>query len=459
MNGSQLPLLQTAVPGPSVAAWMERLAAVECPAITARRSGRAAAGATDPILWAEARGANVLDTDGNRFVDLTAGFGVAAVGHAHPKVVETITAQAGRLIHGMGDLFPTREKILLAERLAARTPGRLQHSIFGCNGADAVEAAIKTAVIATGRHRVLGFHNSYHGLSHGALSVSGYRDGFRLPFAGRIGASDLRLPYASCRACPLGDTYPGCGQRCLTYLDHLLASATSGAGDIAAIIVEPMQVRGGFHLPPEGWLTELRRVTRARGILLIFDEVFTGFGRTGRWFAADHEGVEPDLLVVGKSLAGGLPLSACLGLPEVMEAWGATKGEAIHTSTFIGHPLACATALTTLDIIEEEGLVARSEALGAKLLSDLREAVGSHPAVADIRGRGLLVGVELQRDGKPWAGGGVAAMQAMLERGFLLCPAGAAAEVASFHPPLVVTEEQLEAAVAAFAGWLATVQA
>ena len=250
MNGSQLPLLQTAVPGPSVAAWMERLAAVECPAITARRSGRAAAGATDPILWAEARGANVLDTDGNRFVDLTAGFGVAAVGHAHPKVVETITSQAGRLIHGMGDLFPTREKILLAERLAARTPGRLQHSIFGCNGADAVEAAIKTAVIATGRPRVLGFHNSYHGLSHGALSVGGYRDGFRLPFAARIGASDLRLPYASCRACPLGDTYPGCGQRCLTYLDHLLASATSGAGDIAAIIVEPMQVRGGFHLPP-----------------------------------------------------------------------------------------------------------------------------------------------------------------------------------------------------------------
>jgi 4-aminobutyrate aminotransferase-like enzyme len=455
MLGVELPHLVCTPPGPVCVRWMERLAAVECPAITARRSGRAAAGARDPIVWAQARGANVVDADGNRYVDLTAGFGVAAVGHAHPRVVEAAQRQLATLVHGMGDLFPTREKILLAERLAALTPGPLQHSIFGCNGADAVEAAIKTAVIATGRPRVLGFSDGYHGLSHGALSVSGYRDGFRAPFAARVAGSDLRLPYGNCGDCALLDTHPGCQLRCLGYTERLLSSVTAGADGVAAVIVEPIQTRGGIVCPPAGWLRRLRDLTSELGVLLIVDEIYTGFGRTGLWFACEREGVIPDILCVGKAMGGGFPVSACIGTPAVMDAWGATRGEAIHTSTFLGNPLGCAMALAAIDALETEGLVGRAAELGERLVTALEQRVGGHRRVAGIRGEGLLVGVELSDEyGDPWAGGGVAAMQGMMERGFLVSPAGARAEVVSWTPPFVITEEQLDAAVEAFGAWL-----
>lgn len=452
--GKLLPKLVTPPPGPQSSAWVNRLAEVECPAITARRSRRAERGGRDPIVWAEARGANVVDADGNRYVDLSAGFAVASVGHRHPKVVEAARAQLDTLVHAMGDLYPSREKILLGERLAERAPGALQKSIFGLNGGDAVEAALKSAVVATGRSRVLAFEGGYHGMSLGALGVSGYRASFRAPFAG-MARQEVRLPYPTTGACPVGRGDACCDQSCLRWVERVLTSDVAGGEDVAALIVEPIQGRGGDIVPPQGWLKELRRITREAGVLLILDEIYTGFGRTGAWFACEDEGVVPDLLVVGKGLGGGAPLSACIGTPEVMEAWGEAQGEAIHTSTFLGHPLSCAMALATLDVIEAEGLVARSRALGDAALAELRGTLAGHPRVAEVRGRGLMIGVALlDEEGAPWAGGGVQAMHGLLSEGFLVAPSGPLGDVLSLSPPLVIDEAQWRAGLDAVQRWV-----
>lgn len=449
------PALVTEVPGQQARAWVKRLADVECPAITARRDQRReSVGADDPIVWAAARGSHVLDTDGNLLVDLAGGFAVALVGHAHPKVVEAVQAQAGRLLHGMGDLFPTREKILLGEALAKRAPGDLQQSLLGLNGSDAVEAAIKTACIATGRHRVLAFHGGYHGMSLGALGVSGYRDSFRSPFRGQI-QQELRLPYATCHACPLGLEHPSCALACAHFVEQWLDNDCAGTNDIAALIVEPLQGRGGDVLPPKGWLPAIAESCRKRGILLIADEIYTGCGRTGRFWACDHEAVVPDLLVTGKALGGGLPISACIGSREVMGAWGASQGEAIHTSTFLGHPLACAAAMATLGVIDDEGLVDRAATLGDHLLHGLRARLQGHPRVADIRGRGLMIGVALQQaSGEAWAGGGVAAMEGLLRQGWLTAPSGPRGDVLSLSPAATLPLSLADRALDAIEAWV-----
>jgi 4-aminobutyrate aminotransferase-like enzyme len=457
MLGMLLPDIQRA-PGAETRAWVDRLAATECPAITARRSRRARSeGGRDPIVWVEARGANVVDVEGNRYVDLSSGFGAAAIGHRHPKVVEAIHNQADRLVHAMGDLFPSREKILLGEKLAALTPGDLGVSILGLGGADAVEAAIKTAVIATGRKRVLAFSGGYHGLSLGALGVSGYRSGFREPFGPLASATELRLPYADCRACLLGLEPETCGLACAGYVERLLDSAVSGAEDVAALIVEPIQGRGGVIVPPDGWLRRIREWTQARGVVLILDEIYTGWGRTGAWFACEHDAIVPDVMCVGKAMGGGVPIGAAIGTPAIMEAWGEARGEAIHTSTFLGNPLACAAACAALEVMETEVMVDRAAGNGAMLRRMLQEAIGGHRRVLEIRGRGSMLGVALADElGKPWAGGGVTAMHALLDRGFIASPSGPDGDVLALSPPYVATTDQLELAVDAIAAWLDT---
>lgn len=468
--GALLPEIQRP-PGAATRAWIDRLAAVECPAITSRRSRRGADnGGRDPIVWAEAVGANVVDVEGNRYVDLSSGFGVAGIGHRHPKVVEAVRAQSDRLVHAMGDLFPSQEKITLGERIAERTPGDLQHSILGANGGDAIEAAIKSAMVATGKSRVLAFGAGYHGMSLGALGVSGYRDAFRRPFSGFAGAVELRLPFPSAFGSafdpPSGPTgivgdaqHVAIGEASLRFIRHLLAHDTNGAEDIAGILVEPIQGRGGILAPPPGWLPGLRALTEELGIALIFDEIYTGWGRTGDRFACDHEGVVPDILCIGKAMGGGVPISACVGRPWVMHAWGESAGEGIHTSTFLGNPLNCAAANAALDVIESEDMVGRSARLGARMREALIAAIDDSPRVAALRGRGSMLGVALQRaDGSTWPGGGVQAMYGLLERGFITSPSGAAGEVIGLSPPFVLTDEQADAAVDAIADWLRQAQ-
>ena len=426
--GTALPLLTTPVPGPAGRPLIDLLAAHECPAITARRARRAESTGIDqdPIVWQRALGANVWDPDGNRFVDLTAGFGVASAGQSNPLVVARVTAQLQTHVHGMGDAFPGRARIELAAALARVLPGALDQVLFGSSGSDAVEAALKTAVIATGRSRIVAFEGSYHGLSLGGLTVSHYKAPFRDPFAAILGPTADWVPF-------------GCDE------PTLVAALDPPP---AAILVEPIQGRGGGRTAPPAWFEMLRRVCDAHDVVLIFDEVFTGFGRAGALVQAgtDHVGrVVPDLLCIGKGMTSGFPLSACVGTPAVMAHWGHSAGEAIHTSTFLGHPIGCAAALAVLELVEQHGLLDRGQQLGDHMGQTLGALVDRHPgALVGVRGRGAMRGLHVR--------GGISRTlplcRALLAEGWIVLPAGTEGEVISFTPALTLTRSQWDAALA-----------
>ena len=408
------PELRTAVPGPRSLALAERLAHAEGPDVTCMSPA--------PIAWERAAGANVWDVDDNRFVDLGGGFGVANVGHAHPRVVAAVAEQAGTLLHTMGDVYPAAVKVELLEALAARFPGGgPARTVLGSSGADAVEIALKTALLATGRPGVLAFEGGYHGVALGVLDVT-HRAWFKEPFA-------ARLPDAT-RFARFGDVAD--------------VTRTAGSGEeVGCVIVEPVQGRGGERVPPRGFLRELRALCDERGWLLIADEVYTGFGRTGRWFACDHEDVVPDLLCVAKGLASGMPISACIGRASVMEAWPPSTGEARHTQTFLGHPPGCAAALASLETLADEKLVERAAATGARALRFLRARAESLPAIREVRGLGLMIGIECTSGDRA-----ATACRRALERGVIALPSGERGEVLSVTPPLCIEPDALEAALA-----------
>ncbi len=408
-----LPETHTPIPGPRSCELARRLARVESRNVTCLAP-------EPPIFWEEARGANVWDVDGNRFVDLGGGFGVAAAGHAHPAVARAVADQSTRLLHAMGDVHPPRVKVELLEALVARFPGGCEaRAVLGTSGSDAVEIALETALLATGRVGILAFEGAYHGLSLGALDVT-WRDDFRTPFRALLPDRTLFAPYGDLRE------------------TERHADATEL--EIGAVLVEPLQGRGGERVPPKGFLAGLRRLCDDRGWLLIADEVYTGFGRTGRWFACEHEEVVPDLLCVAKGLASGMPLSACVGRRALMDAWPASGGEALRTQTFLGHPPGCAAALASMRVLEEEKLVDRAAELGRSALTWLREATEGHPAVRECRGLGLMLGVECH---EPTVAHRTCAEA--LRRGFILLPSGHRGEVISLTPPLVIGREALEA--------------
>lgn len=392
---------------------------------------------TFPVFWEEARGSNVRDVDGNVYLDLTGAFGVSLGGHGHPGIVEAIRDQLQELIHGMGDVHPSARKVEFLEALARIAPWPQSRVILGSSGSEAVEAALKTALLATGKPGILAFEGAYHGLTLGALAATG-RDDFKAPFRERL--------YPGVRFAPFPDLLRNGGAAGVRSLEEVARSLKEGAEghEIGAVIIEPIQGRAGVRIPPPGFLEELARLTRDAGALLIFDEIFTGLGRTGALFACQHEGISPDLLCLGKGLGGGLPLSACLGPPDVMTAWPSSDGEAIHTSTFLGHPLACASGLALLALLESDGLVERSRTLGEKLLVELREGLQDVAHVGEVRGSGLFLGVELVEPGglDPLDGGAIRVAEEALKRGILLLPAGAEGHVVELSPPLVLTEEQ-----------------
>lgn len=416
---------------------MERLREVESPNITFSSDHF-------PVFFERGAGANLVDVDGNTYVDLTAAFGVAATGHSNPAVVKALSDQAQLLLHGIGDVHPNEVKVALAEKLCELAPGDGdKRVILSSTGAEAVESALKTAAVASGKPGVLCFTGAYHGLTYGALEVTD-REFFRAPFAGQLGRFATRVPYAYCYRCPLDLTYPACENACLSFVEEAM---DSDKGDtIGAVIVEAIQGRGGDVNAPFDWLLELRELCDRRKLLLIVDEVYTGFGRTGRWFACEHAGVVPDLLCVGKGMASGFPISACIGRAEVMDAWPASPGESIHTSTFLGHPTGCAAALASIAQIEQHQLVERAATLGSSLkgwLHDLSGKVG--PAVGDVRGCGLMWGVELVKDdGSPDPDRASAVITGALRRGVIVLAGGPGNNVLSLSPPLVITLEQLE---------------
>jgi len=368
----------------------------------------------------------VIDADGNRYVDLTSGFGVAFVGHRHPELVDAVKRQADRLLHALGDLHPSDVKIELLERLCALAPWPEARALLSLSGADAVTTALKTAVMATGKAGVIAFEGSYHGLSYGPLAVSGFAKRFREPFAAQL-QSDVHFA-----------AWPEPDQN----IDVALEALPRDWSSIGALIVEPIQGRAGVRFPPSGFLEALAGVCRKNGALLIVDEIFTGVGRCGAWWRSVDEGVIPDVICAGKALGGGLPVSACIASEQVMRAWGNPDQEAIHTGTFYGDPLGAAAALATIDLIERERLAQRATDRGNAFAAMLRAA--PLPGVSEVRHAGMMLGLQLQGSMRA-----LSISRALLERGYLVLPAGMQSDVIQLAPPVTSSEAQLEGFVAA----------
>ena len=408
-----------------------------------------------PVFFESGTGANLTDVDGNVYVDLSGAFAVVAAGHSNERVAAAIGRQAATLLHGMGDVHPNPLKVELARALCRLTPGSgAKRVIFASSGAEAVEAAIKTAAIATGKPGVLCFTGAYHGLTYGALELTD-RSIFRTPFLRQLGGFGTRVPYAYCARCPIGLEYPGCRVECLRLVEHAL-DGPDGA-DVGAVIAEPVQARGGDVVPPMEWLSGLRALCDRRGLLLIADEIYTGFGRTGRWFACEHADVVPDLICVGKGMSSGFPISACVGDAAVMDRWPESGGEAIHTSTFLGNPAGCAAALASIEELESRRLVERASEMEAPtraLLDGLRAMAGGR--IADVRGLGLMWGMEcVDESGEPDDTLAGSVVTGALRRGVVMLASGFAGQVLQLAPPLTITDRQLEFGVRAIADALA----
>lgn len=431
-----------------------------------------------PMVWERARGVHVWDPEGRRYLDLTAAFGVAVAGHANPRVVAAGRRQMGCLLHAMGDVHPHALKAHLARELSGVTFERWARegagaqdpkrkgvkrkangwnrgkTVFCNSGFEAVEAALKTALLATGRRGVIAFEGGYHGLGYGALETT-HRDYFRSPFRTQLGRFAHFVPFP----CETEDpaSAGAASRRCgLREVERRLRRLFR-TGPVGAVLVEPVQGRAGIRIPPPDFLPLVRRLCDEHGAVLVLDEVFTGFGRTGRWFACEHTDVVPDLICLGKALTGGFPLSACVGKAGVMDAaWPESTGEALHTSTFLGHPVGCAMALANLEEVRRRNLVGRSAALGAWLLRALAALrPGSAKLACRARGLGLMAGLELRRaNGTPAGAAALQLVKAMLRRGFILLPEGEHGEVISFTPPLTVTQRHLAEVVRALAGEL-----
>jgi 4-aminobutyrate aminotransferase/(S)-3-amino-2-methylpropionate transaminase len=408
-----------------------------------------------PVFPASGSGAQLVDVEGQRYLDFAGGIGTLNVGHTHPAVVAAIQEQAAHYAHTCAHVVTPPPYIQLARRLAEITPGAFAKKTLLVNsGAEAVENAVKIVRAATGRSAIIAFENSFHGRTQLALTLTGklrpYRQSFG-PFA--LDVHTLSYPY--CYQCAhRRESGDGCCREWATTLERAFLTRVAPE-QVAAVLVEPVQGEGGFVVPPADFLPALRALCTRHGILLIADEVQTGFGRTGRMFACEHSGVEPDLILLAKSLAGGMPLAAVVGRAEIMDAPlpGGLGG------TYGGNPVACAAALAVLDIFEREGLVERAQALGAMALERMRAWQLRFPLVGDVRGLGAMVAMELVRDRASHVPAASEAASLLVEaraRGLLLLKAGLYDNVIRLLMPLVTTDAEmgegldiLEAALAA----------
>ncbi len=396
-----------------------------------------------PLAVSEGRGMVIKDVDGNLFLDFTAGIAVAATGHAHPQVVEAVKSQAEKFLHFCGSDFYYEPMARLAEKLCQVAPGRSPKKVFFTNsGTEAVEAALKLARYATKRHHVIAFLGSFHGRTLGSLSLTASRASYRSHF-GPLIPGVHHIPYGHCNRCPYHLVYGSCGIACVETLEKDLFSQVVAPEEIAAIVVEPIQGEGGYIVPPPEFLPRLKEICQRYGILLVVDEIQSGFGRTGKMFACEYWDVEPDILCVAKGIASGLPLGAMIARADV-----STWPRGTHGSTFGGNPVACAAALVTLDLLEST-LVQNAADVGHHLKFLLEQLKTKHATISEVRGLGLMIGVELAKpDGSrtPDAETRNQVILSAFEQGLLLLGCGASA--IRFSPPLIANKKECEIAVA-----------
>ncbi len=393
----------------------------------------------EPITVDRGAGAELWDVDGRRYLDCFAGISVVSTGHSHPRVVDAAREQMERFIHCGTYLYQVPIVGTLAERLAEVTPGRLEKTFFSNSGAEAVEGAMRLARAFTGRSEFIALETGFHGRTNATLAVTGNRKRKQHggPYLGGVSFAPAPHP-TRCRTCG-----GRCTLRCADAVEDVINYHTSG--DVAAFIAEPILGEAGIVVPPPGYLRRVKEILDRHGILLIVDEVQTGFGRTGRMFGVEHFGVEPDIMTMAKGIASGFPLGGFIARPEIAESFH--PGE--HLSTFGGNPVACAAALATLEVIADEHLCENSARLGEWLLGRLTTLSDAHPGIGEVRGRGLMIGVELVEDRDTMAPAGQRAVQvrtACRELGLIVGVGGFFGNVVRIQPPLVITEEQLEEA-------------
>lgn len=418
-----LPEIQTAIPGPRSLELAAELRKYESHNVTYVAEDW-------PIFWERAEGSCVWDADGNRFIDVTSAFGVAGLGHTHPVLRGAMVEQSAALMHGMGDVHPTALKTALCRALSELTYERwglgVAKTLLANSGFEAVEAALKTAYVATKKPGVVHFRGGYHGLGYGALLGGGFEK-FRGPFDAQLADVRYELDF------PVT-------QEDLARLEVRLEDVDGSA--VGALLLEPIQGRGGKVVPADGFLALLRAWCDREGVVLIFDEIYSGFNRTGRLFACEWEGVYPDLLCLGKALSGGYPISACVGRAAVMDKWPESLGEALHTSTFLGNPVGCAMALEALKLHAKPEVAVDVERQGRELMAMLEEI--DSPLIHEVRGRGLMIGVELRHaDGS--AAGDVAGklLGQMLARGVVMLADGVEGNILAFTPSFYITLGEL----------------
>jgi 4-aminobutyrate aminotransferase len=426
------PSLKTALPGPKAKAIIERDARVVSPSYTRDY----------PLVIARGEGAFVEDVDGNVFLDCTAGIAVNATGHSHPDVVAAIVEQAGRFLHMSGTDFYYEPQVRLGEELSAIAPMAGPHKTFFANsGTEAIEAAIKLARYHTKRQNLIAFFGAFHGRSMGSLALTASKPAQRKGFAPLL-PGVFHVPYANCYRCPVKASPETCAAECLRFLEEQTLVHVVSPDEVAAIVVEPIQGEGGYVVPPDVFLQRLRELTTKHGMLLVVDEVQSGMGRTGKMFAIEHTGVEPDMVAAAKGIASGLPLGVMIARAELM-SWP----PGAHASTFGGNPVACAAALATIKLLREQ-LMANAQQVGAHLLAGAKTLMSRHTIIGDVRGRGLMIGVELVRDRQTKERATTERDRVVREcfnRGLLVL--GAGQNAIRLSPPLVLTRDQADTAV------------
>jgi diaminobutyrate-2-oxoglutarate transaminase len=399
-----------------------------------------------PVAIEEGRGATMKDVDGNTFIDFFGGAGVLNVGHGHPAVLAAAAEQEQKLVHALD--FPTRPKLRLMSKLKTLLPGRLRESakfhFGGPTGSDAIESALKLTRAHTGRDAVIAFQGSYHGMTTGALSVTS-----DVGFGGPTSSPVHFMPYPYCYRCPLGLKPDSCELACANLLDTSLADPHSGIPHPAAVLIEPIQGEGGTIVPPDGYLSKVRAITRKHDVPLICDEIQTGFARTGTMFACEYDDVTPDVITLSKALGGiGYPIS-CIAYDSKLDTWK----QGAHIGTFRGHQVAMAAGLAAIEFMQEVDLPAHAASLGELTLGLLREAQHTLASVGDVRGRGLMIGIELvkDRDTKdPWPEMAAQIRTECFRKGVIIEVGGHYGNVARFLPPLVITRELLLTGVEIF---------
>ena len=434
---SKVPNIVTPPPGPKSRALLEERNELVPPGVYL----------VQPVTIAESKGAVMKDVDGNVYIDFTSGIGVVSLGHCREEIVRTICEQAGRLIHSCIHVVNYEPYLELAKKLTEITPGAFKKRAIMLNsGSEAVENAVKIVRQHTGRPALISFENSFHGRTYMAMTLTGKWDPYKVGF-GPFVPGVYMTPYAYCYRCPFHLEYPDCGLTCVHHIEKSILKTQVQPKEVGGIIVEPIQGEGGFIAPPPDYFKEIKRLCEDHGIALIVDEIQTGFARTGKMWAIEHYGVEPDVMTMAKAIASGLPLSAVVARDEMMrDVYPGSLG-----GTYGGNPISCATALKVIDIIKKERIVERATELGRRLRRRLDEMMERYEVIGEVRGRGPMLAMEFVKDREtkePHPDATSKVLKGALSKGLMTLKAGLYSNCVRLHPPLTIEDELLEKGLA-----------